>query len=210
MIKIKGCVLRNKTYHARSAIPEDVRAHFGCREFTRTLNTADPYKAEKLASGLIVQWKELIQSARLSPRSVAPPVETRQDSIERLRNMWRDVLKNDDPVTSEAMEFVVTDEMERHNLSLQEQRIVRGETILFSSQIEPYTSQLIEEGQAPKTVGVNSYRKAKQKLIEKNLIKDCPNKLPRLWSLLRVNPGIAIKGNPGPSLPDLIVKWNKH
>lgn len=152
MAKLKGCVLRNKTYHARLVIPEDVRDHFGCREFTRTLNTADPYKAEKLAASLIVQWKELIQSARLSPQTTTTSMETRQEALERLRGMWRDTLKNDDPRTSEAMEFVVTDEMESLNLSFQEQKIVRGETISFSSQIEPYTSQLTEEGQSPKTI----------------------------------------------------------
>ena len=59
-------------------------------------------------------------------------------------------------------------------------------------------------------VGANSYRKAKQVLIEKNLIRDCSNKLPRAWSLLQINPGIALKGNPSSYRYDSLIKWSQQ
>ena len=63
--KPKYCILRGKTYHTRMVVPKDVREQLQQTEFSQSLETADPYKAEALASGLREGWKDLIKAARL-------------------------------------------------------------------------------------------------------------------------------------------------
>lgn len=153
MLKVKNCVLRNQTYHARLAVPHDLRELVGKREITQSLKTGDPFKAEKLASSVLLKWKHTFQQMRLSPKEARPDL-SRDSILQSLREDWEATYNSSamNDHEREAHILAVEDYADQLGVSRDESLYIQGLKESFQNHIEPFLSQLRLEGQKEKSI----------------------------------------------------------
>ena len=167
--KPKYCILRGKTYHTRMVVPKDVRELLQQTEFSQSLETADPYKAEALASGLREGWKDLIKSARLggtplTPKKVSQLHKFRMDWISFSRQSTEFEIQKAEAAArgdytlegeENPFEAVLQDIQEvaiDKGYSSNEIHAINGEAILFEAHLDDYLMHCKSEGKTNKTL----------------------------------------------------------
>lgn len=163
MRKVKGCLLRGETYHARMVIPKDIRHCFGNRhEFSQSLGTGDPFVAETLSAAKRIEWKGFIKAARLGahilhqPKSRAELLEEIKDAFEEFA--WTHFSGNDDEegIPREVLEdawldFIGSGEAPEaiETISEIEEQAMLEEGSLLKSKIDSYlvTMERLNRGQ---------------------------------------------------------------
>ena len=167
--KPKYCILRGKTYHTRMVIPKDVREQLNQTEFSQSLETADPYKAEALASGLREGWKDLIKAARLggtplTPKKVSQLHQFRMDWIAYSRQSDEFEIQKAEAAArgnytlegeENPFEAVLQDIQEvavQKGYSGNAIRAINGDAILFEAHLDDYLMQCKSEGKTSKTL----------------------------------------------------------
>lgn len=75
--------LRYKTYYAVLYIPKDVRAIIGKTKFSKSTQTGDRNRAEKIAAAFTLSWKAEIEKARLNYED--PLIAEAESLLENLR-----------------------------------------------------------------------------------------------------------------------------
>ena len=167
--KPKYCILRGKTYHTRMVVPQDVREQLQQTEFSQSLETADPYKAEALALGLREGWKDLIKAARLGGTPLTPK---KVSQLHQIRLDWISFSKQSTEFEIHKAEaaargdYTLEGEENPYEAVLQDiQEIaiekgysknailaINGEAILFEAHLDDYLMHCKSEGKTSKTL----------------------------------------------------------
>lgn len=91
MAKIRGLLLRERTYYSRISVPKDLVANFGRSQIWESLGTDDRASAEVLHLQKATHWKAAFVQARRSKAELAEPANEQATTADLMVLSKRDV-----------------------------------------------------------------------------------------------------------------------